>query len=127
MPLLLKSEGMEGSNEGLWICRIAPHWIIRRSGVQVPLSLLTFSSFSLIKCVEATPRWDVASTAIYPPRKKVVRRVVSPHDLLHEGGTKLSASPYFVARYGDPWALQQGAGSPQSRDLLVPYHSASRL
>ena len=61
------------------------------------------------------------------PKKKGRAESSLPHDLLHEGGIKLSASPYFVARYGDPWALQQGAGSPQSRDLLVPYHSASQL
>ena len=45
MPLLLKSEGMEGSNEGLWICHIAPHWIREEGSCMDKIFVLPLQSF----------------------------------------------------------------------------------
>ena len=45
MPLLLKSEGIEGSNEGLWICHIAPHWIREKGSCMDKIFILPLQSF----------------------------------------------------------------------------------
>ncbi len=45
MLLVLKSEGMEGSNEGLWICRIAPYWIRDKGSCMDKIFILPLQSF----------------------------------------------------------------------------------
>ena len=45
MPLILKSKDIEGSNEGLWICHIAPYWIREKGSCMDKIFILPLQSF----------------------------------------------------------------------------------